>query len=133
MGEVNVDSLLLLCNYTDGIHGKLYSQINTYLFRMRKYPVVPLLTFKEPHGVTLEELFTTAEEENSPEATAHLLQAILSAQVESTFHKINVHAALTPVEIKKLFEPVFSQAKHLQETYCQKKLQHTKGEKKIME
>ena len=37
-----------------------------------------------------------------------------------TFHKINVHAAMTPAEIRKLFEPAFSQAQLLRDTYRQK-------------
>ena len=111
-----MDSLLLLCNYTDDVHGKLYTQINGYLKPMRKYPVVPLLTFKEPQGFTLKELFDEAVRCNTPMATARLLQAVLSAEVESTFHKINVHAALTPDKIKEMLEPVFRQAEHLQDT-----------------
>ena len=122
-GEFTMESLLLLCNQTDGAHGMLYSQINTYLAPMKKYPVVSLLTLKEPCKLSLEELFTNAEQEKSPEATAHLLQAVFSAQLESTFHKINVHAALSPAEIKTLFDPIFKQAKNLQETY-RKSLQH---------
>ena len=131
-GKVNMDSLLLLCNFTDGTRGKLYSQINAYVSPMSRYPVVPLLTFKEPQGFTLDELFMKAGSENSPEATARLLLAILSAEVKTTFHKINVHAALTPADIEKLFEPVFSQAKDLREAY-QKKHHRMKGEIRLID
>ena len=122
-GEVDIESLLLLCNQTDGEHVMLYLPINVYLAPMKKYPIVSLLTLNESCKYTLEELFTKAEQENSPEATAHLLEAVFSAQLESTFHKINVHAALTPAEIKTLFEPIFKQAKNLLEAY-QKAPQH---------
>lgn len=118
-----MDSLLLLCNYADSTRGKLYSQLYDYLVPLRKDPVLPLLTFREPLVHSLEELFTEAEREKGPEATACLLQAILLAQVESPFHKFNVHAAMTPLEIKRLFEPVFSQARDLNNIY-QQKLQH---------
>ena len=117
-----MESLLLLCNQAD-VHGMLYYQINTYLAPMKKYPVVSLLTLKEPCKLSLEELFTNAEQEKSPEATACLLQAIFSAQLESTFHKINVHAALTPAEIKTLFVPIFQQATNLSEMH-QTTVQH---------
>lgn len=118
--DVSMDSLLLLCNYADGTSGKLYSQLYDYLAPLKKDPVLPLLSFKEPVTHSLKELFEEAEGEKGPEATARLIQAILLAQVESPFHKFNVHAAMTPLEIKKLFEPVFSQAKNLHNIYQQK-------------
>ena len=40
----------------------------------------------------------------------------------STFHKVNIHTALTPSDIRKLLNPAFEQAKILQNTY-QKKMQ----------
>ena len=55
-----------------------------------------------------------------PQSTAHLLHGILNAQITPTFHKVNVHAAMTPGDIKKHFEPVFSQARVLQEAYQQR-------------
>ncbi len=129
-GEVSMESLLLLCNHSDGTHGYLYSQLHEYLRPMRNDPVVPLLTRRTPCGATpaipadqphpLEQLFEEAEREGTPEAFARLLQAILTAQVQPTFHKINVHAAMTPTEIRQLFEPVFSQAQLLQHTYRRK-------------
>lgn len=123
LGDVNLDSLLLLCNYDDCTHGKLYRQLDAYLAPLRRDPVAHLLTFKE-HSIqqSLEDLFIEVEaaKENGPEATAHLLLAILTAQVEPAFYKINVHAAMTPVEIKKLFEPIISLANELQCMYLQK-------------
>lgn len=119
-GEVSFDSLLQLCNHTDGVHGQLYPQLSRYLTPMRDNPMVPLLTFQAPPLRSLEELFAEMELEQSAEATARLLQAILTAQVAPTFHKINVHAAMTPSEIRKLFEPVFRQAQLLQQTYQHK-------------
>lgn len=117
-GEVDLDSLLLLCNHSD-THGKFYSQLREYLRPMRSNPMVPLLVSKAMPTTHLEDLFDEAEREDTPEATAHLLDAILQAQVEPTFHKINVHAAMTPAEVKVQFEPVLSQAKDLEEAYKQ--------------
>ena len=77
------------------------------------------------------------------QTTAHLLCAVLKAEIKSTFHKLNVHAgklknhpfnhsllffsslsllsffstALTPSDIKKFFEPVFQQGKIFQTAY----------------
>lgn len=115
-GEVGLDSLLCLCNYSDS-HGKFYSQLREYLCPMRSNPMVPLLVSKAMSTTHLEDLFDEAERKDTPEATAHLLYAILLAQVEPTFHKINVHAAMTPAEVKVQFEPVISQANGLKETY----------------
>lgn len=129
-GEVNVDSLMLLCNHSDGTHGRLNPQVMTYLRPMRNDPVVPLLTFADADIQSLDELFAEAETEDTPEATARLLQAVLVAQVEPTFHKINVHAAMTPAEVKDLFEPVFSQALLLQEAH-KKKLQRMQVEESV--
>lgn len=53
----------------------------------------------------------------SPQATANLLYAVLTAQLKSTFHKINVHAAMTPADIQKYFNPVFEQANALKEAF----------------
>lgn len=119
-GRACKDSLQLLCNHVDVDHNKLYNELKTYLTPMRNDPIVPLLTIKEHQINSLEELFAKAESECTTEATASLLHAILVARVEPAFHKINVHAALTPSDIKRLFDPVFSQAKKLQETYQQR-------------
>ena len=51
------------------------------------------------------------------QATANLLFGVLTAQLKSTFHKINVHAAMTPADIQNQFEPVFEQAKALKEAF----------------
>ena len=115
-----MEALLLLCNHSDGTHGQLYTQLHEYLRPMRNDPVVPLLTLGPNCTHTLEQLFEEAELGKSPETIARLLQAVLAAQVQPTFHKINVHAAMLPGEIRKLFRPVFKQAKLLQDTYKQK-------------
>lgn len=112
-----MDSVKLLCN-------KFHSSLKECLEPMGKNPMIPLLKYELPaipNGqksepiVTpkrpIEELFEKAKEEDSPEATAHLLYAILLAEVVTTFHKINVHAAMTPTDVKKHFEPIFNQAK----------------------
>ena len=121
-GEVSFASLLLLCNHSNP-RGKFYSQLKEYLQPMRDNPVVPLLLYKAMTTRHMVDLFDEAESKDTPEATAELLLAILQAQVQPTFHKINVHAALTPAEVKNLFEPVLSQARSLKETYnCENKL-----------
>ena len=119
MNKATEDGLLLLCNYIDGSHGKLYSQVLRFLCPMRNDPVLPLLTFDDPNISSLDKLFEMANEESTPEMTAQLLHAILKAQVKSSFYKINIHAAMTPAEIKKLFAPVVMQADLLQDTYKQ--------------
>ena len=50
--------------------------------------------------------------------------------MEPTFHKINVHAAMSPAEVRQQFEPVFKQARLLQETH-QQKLQRIKSDESI--
>lgn len=84
---------------------------------MGENPMIPLLKYKppsrqkdEPVATSMEALFKRAKDEDSPEAIAHLLYAILSAEVDTTFHKINVHAAMTPADVKQHFEPIFKQA-----------------------
>ena len=77
-----MDSLLLLCNHSDGTHGQLYPQLYDSLRAMRNDPVVALLTLPGPQQTrTLEQLFEEVEHDRSPEAFARLLQAILVAQV----------------------------------------------------
>ena len=125
MNEATEDALLLLCNYTDG-HGKLYDQVLRFLCPMRNDPVLPVLTFDDPNISSLDKLFEMAEEGKTPEMTAQLLHAILKAQVKSSFYKINVHAAMTPAEIKKLFAPVVKQADLLQDT-CKQVLERVAG------
>ena len=89
------------------------SKIVKYLGSMRNDPAILLLTSEMNCNTpvkSIPELFYKAEKSFSPETTAHLLQALLSAEVKTNFYKIHVHAALTPEDIKKKFEPVFSQA-----------------------
>ena len=45
---------------------------------------------------------------------------MLNAQILPTFHKLNVHAAMTPTDIQKHLKPVFAQAKKLQESFKSK-------------
>jgi hypothetical protein len=115
-GEVTtIEPLNLLCL-------KFHTQLKEYLTDMKNNPMISLLTYKPPptaHGEaqimpikSINELFDEAERDSLPETTAYILYAILSAEVKSTFHKINIHAALTPEQIKKLFEPAFTQARY---------------------
>ena len=50
---------------------------------------------------------------DSSDAIAKLLYAFLTAKSLDTFHKLSVHAALTPEDIINLFSPKFQQAKEL--------------------
>ena len=79
--------------------------------------MVPLLTHTDPLSKPFDSLFDDAEIEDTPEATSRLLHAVLKAQVKTSFHKINVHAAMTPTEIKALLSPIVEQAEVLQDTY----------------
>lgn len=92
--------------------------------------MVPLLINKTAPTRSLEDLFHVAEKENTLEATAHLLNAILQAQVECTFHKINIHAAMSPADVKGHFKPIFNKAQGLHEAY-QKKVQRMKEDVKL--
>ena len=107
--KIPFDAVFKLC---DLLHHKINHQFREVLQIMGENPIIPLLTH-EKQNKSMEDIFETAKEEDySPEATAHLLYAILSAEVDSTFHKINVHAAMTPEDAKKHFELVFRQAEH---------------------
>ena len=54
------------------------------------------------------------------QSTARLLYGVLNAQIKPSFHKLNLHAAMTPADIWSHLEPVFSQAKMLQEAFKNK-------------
>ena len=51
------------------------------------------------------------------QATASLLHGVLASEIKSTFHKINVHAALTPDQIWSFLKPAIDQANYLKEAY----------------
>eukprot|EP00731_Ephydatia_muelleri_P021734 Em0014g325a len=48
-------------------------------------------------------------------ATAKLLQAVYYAQLKPTFYKLNIHAALSPLEIQEFLKPAFDHASNLQQ------------------
>ena len=124
-----MESILKLFNSPK--KGDLYCHLNAYLVSMRNDPIIPLLTLGEPNERSLDELFFKIERDSTPKATANLLQAILLAEVATTFYKINVHAALTPTEIKKQFLPIFDQAKLLEKIEQQgQKKNESAGKKK---
>ena len=52
--------------------------------------------------------------------TASLLYGVLSARIMPTFHKLNVHAAMTPADILNHLKPVFKQAKMLSKAFQSK-------------
>lgn len=59
-------------------------------------------------------MFDEAQQSNSSISIAKLLYYILKSAVQSTFHKVNVHGALTLDEIWTLFQPAIHQANLLQ-------------------
>ena len=113
-GDVKMDALMRLCNYNNG---SLCSTINKCLcsLKLSENPLFSMITSSKYHGCSFKELI--ADIEKGLEHTAFLLEAILLAEVGSTFHKINIHAALTPVDIITLLEPAIKQAQLLQETF----------------
>lgn len=116
-----------LCSLLDSSHS-WYSELKKCLSPIRDNPIRSMLMFdKKPLMASLDELFAKAEKENTPETTAHLLQALLVAKVDSTFYKINVHAAMTPAEIKNHLVPVFNQAEILQK-FHEEKLERVREE-----
>ena len=64
-GNIEKESLLFLCQFQDGSHGKFYSHLMKQLLPMRDDPVIALLTVK--HGPPIKNLFDTAEVENNAE------------------------------------------------------------------
>ena len=54
---------------------------------------------------------------HTKQSTASLLFGVLSAQIKPTFHKMNVHAAMTPDDIWNHLEPVFTQARKLKDAF----------------
>ena len=117
--EVSMDSLITLCNYSDD-NGKFYSQLKERLSQMK---VHPLLMLNSKSAKSLEELFHDAEISDSPQATAAFLHALLNSEVQDTFYKINVHAAMTPSEVEHQLKPAFSQAKVLKEKHDQQRVE----------
>jgi hypothetical protein len=87
---------------------------------MRNNPVISLLLCKAEPACRLEDLFDKAATEDTPEAMAQLLFAILQAQVQLTFYKINVHAAMTPAEVKREFKPVLNRARGLMKAFSKR-------------
>lgn len=69
--NIDKDGLLFLCQLQDGSRGKLYTQLMRQLLSMKDDPVVALLTVK--HGPPMEELFDTAELENSAEVGMEIM------------------------------------------------------------
>ena len=113
-GNVNLESLCVLCNHYNVTEGIFYLKLKKCLSILRNDPILPLLASRNSQKLSLEELFDKANQDETPESIAQLLYAVTHAELESTFHKINVHAAMTPSEISRLLEPAFNQAKRLQ-------------------
>ena len=54
---------------------------------------------------------------NTHQSTASLLYGVMFAEIMPTFHKLNIHSAMTATDLWNSLEPVFSQAKVLQEAF----------------
>lgn len=108
--EVTEEALLHLCSYPEDSTDQLYIEILKYLKPLRNDPVIPLLSFEVPEIKSFDDLFKLSEKQNCPKTTALLLNAVLKAKVKSSFHKINVHAAMTPADVKRNFAPILEQA-----------------------
>ena len=54
------------------------------------------------------------------QSTASLLYGALFARIKPTFHKLNVHAAMTPDDIWNHLNPVFKQAKKILDVFQNK-------------
>ena len=65
------------------------------------------------------------------QTTADLLHCILTAQPASTFHKISVHAAMTPADIEGYLRSAFDKADVLKVSYEKKVSQQDHQEKPI--
>ena len=116
-GNVSLNLLLELCEYCTGTQQDFYSQLWNILSQLRYDAVISLLTVDEPSLKSIEKLFEATENDKSPKSISQLLYALYLAKLSSTFHKINVHAAMTPSEIKKQLDPVFLQANFLWNTH----------------
>ncbi len=75
--------------------------------------ILPHLTIKSKETKSLKQIYIQSLKSPRVNTTAELLHAIMHAEVESCFHKINVHAALTPSDIKCILDPIIQQAKTL--------------------
>ena len=67
---VSEERLLTLCQLPDSAKGQLYRPVQVLLDPMRNDPVVAQLTLKDSQfkgSISLEQLFTNANMENSPE------------------------------------------------------------------
>ena len=104
------DALLPLCS--DEI---LCELINDHLHhKMRYNPLVPLLVYNGNEMGYVKTLFDETANNYTPKATSRLLHAVLLAEMKPVFYKINIHAALTPSQVKDLFNPAIEQAKILE-------------------
>ncbi len=72
--------------------------------------ILPHLTIKSKETKSLKQVYIQTLESPCVNTTAELLHAVMHAEVESCFHKINVHAALKPSDIKSILDPIIEQA-----------------------
>ena len=106
-GEVCRNTLQELCSQS-----KFSKELKNFLGKIRNHVAVPFLVRND-----LEELFDQVEKENTPETTSHLLYAILRAEIQPSFYKINIHAAMTPSDTKSKLDPIFKRANDMLKMY----------------
>ena len=91
-----------------------------YPFLLTKYAMDTLSATLLNSQLLRKTLKHTHTHTHTHQSTASLLYGVLTAQMKPTFHKLNVHAAMTPADVWDHLEPVFSQAKLLQEAFKNK-------------
>jgi hypothetical protein len=109
--ESDVVDLCLLQD-TLSATGYIYTTLRSELLKMKGSYALPLLTVKGSDK-SLDEVFSVYSALDNKEATGTLLHAVMMSEVKSTFHKINVHSALTPDQIWTLLQPAITQANSL--------------------
>ncbi|CAI8052619.1 E3 ubiquitin-protein ligase rnf213-alpha [Geodia barretti] len=114
---VNEEDLVNVCCLPDATSstGYFYTTLQSELSSMKQDKSLLLLTAKTKGQKPLSEYFTLYSDK-SAQATACLLHAVLTSEVKSTFHKINVHAALTPQQVGRHLHPAIEQARFLMNT-----------------
>eukprot|EP00731_Ephydatia_muelleri_P036542 Em0275g1a len=120
-GVTTHDDMLRLCNLQHGRSGRplyllLYERVLCGISKHK--PLVPLLELSQNYeGPCLEDCLTQADLVCSSEAIADVLHALFSAHIKSTFLKVNVHAALTPSDIRRHLQPAFALANELKSKF----------------
>ncbi len=111
------DHVVCLCNYIVEAPDNFHNNILTYLLSLRNAWFISMLTIQDSCSVPLHQLFDIASKEKNSQHTSTLLSALLYATITSTFHKINVHGAMTQTEITNELKPALVQARKMLDVY----------------